>query len=100
MSPSVDKINARTLPRQDGTVGKIYAGAPLLLLHTIGARSGRDRVSPIWTIQEDAKPMLSSIERAPIGRSPSSSSRRLARPVAGRRAVPANDVHRSGAPKT
>jgi deazaflavin-dependent oxidoreductase (nitroreductase family) len=30
-----------------GKVGGPFAGAPLLLLHTIGARSGRERVNPM-----------------------------------------------------
>jgi len=29
-----------------GKVGGPFAGAPLLLLHTIGARSGRERINP------------------------------------------------------
>jgi deazaflavin-dependent oxidoreductase (nitroreductase family) len=31
----------------DGQVGGNFEGAPLLLLHTTGAKSGRERVSPI-----------------------------------------------------
>jgi deazaflavin-dependent oxidoreductase (nitroreductase family) len=30
-----------------GRVGGNFAGAPLLLLHTVGARSGRERVNPM-----------------------------------------------------
>jgi deazaflavin-dependent oxidoreductase (nitroreductase family) len=30
-----------------GKVGGHFAGAPLLLLHTIGARSGRERINPV-----------------------------------------------------
>ena len=30
-----------------GKVGGNFAGAPLLLLHTVGARSGRERVNPM-----------------------------------------------------
>lgn len=30
-----------------GQVGGTFAGAPLLLLHTIGAKSGRERVNPV-----------------------------------------------------
>ena len=30
-----------------GAVGGQFAGAPLLLLHTVGARSGRRRVNPV-----------------------------------------------------
>ncbi|MEU1607178.1 nitroreductase family deazaflavin-dependent oxidoreductase [Micromonospora matsumotoense] len=32
---------------QGGQVGGQFAGAPLLLLHTVGARSGRPRVNPM-----------------------------------------------------
>jgi deazaflavin-dependent oxidoreductase (nitroreductase family) len=32
---------------QGGQVGGNFAGAPLLLLHTVGARSGQQRVTPI-----------------------------------------------------
>jgi deazaflavin-dependent oxidoreductase (nitroreductase family) len=31
----------------DGMVGGQFAGTPLLLLHTTGARSGRERVNPV-----------------------------------------------------
>ena len=31
----------------EGKVGGNFAGAPLLLLHTIGARSGNERISPV-----------------------------------------------------
>jgi deazaflavin-dependent oxidoreductase (nitroreductase family) len=31
----------------DGKVGGQFAGAPLLLLHTTGAKSGRERVNPV-----------------------------------------------------
>jgi deazaflavin-dependent oxidoreductase (nitroreductase family) len=31
----------------DGKVGGQFEGAPLLLLHTIGAKSGRERVNPM-----------------------------------------------------
>jgi deazaflavin-dependent oxidoreductase (nitroreductase family) len=31
----------------DGKVGGNFAGAPLLLLHTIGARSGQERINPV-----------------------------------------------------
>jgi deazaflavin-dependent oxidoreductase (nitroreductase family) len=31
----------------DGRVGGMFAGAPMVLLHTIGARSGEKRVNPL-----------------------------------------------------
>jgi len=37
-----------------GRVGGNFAGAPLLLLHTVGARSGRERVNPMMYQDLDA----------------------------------------------
>jgi hypothetical protein len=42
--------NRRTIEEfraQGGKVGGNFAGAPLLLLHSIGAHSGQERVSPM-----------------------------------------------------
>ena len=46
MSDWNDKIIAE-FRAQGGQVGGQFAGAPLLLLHTVGARSGRPRVNPM-----------------------------------------------------
>ena len=46
MSDWNDKIIAE-FRANDGRVGGNFAGAPLLLLHSTGARSGRERVSPM-----------------------------------------------------
>lgn len=35
-----------------GKVGGQFAGAPLLLLHTTGARSGQERVNPMMYLQD------------------------------------------------
>ena len=36
-----------------GKVGGMFEGAPLLLLHTTGARSGQERVNPLMYLDED-----------------------------------------------
>jgi deazaflavin-dependent oxidoreductase (nitroreductase family) len=36
----------------DGQVGGQFAGAPLLLLHTTGRRSGQERVNPVMYLTE------------------------------------------------
>ncbi|MFI5043190.1 MAG: nitroreductase family deazaflavin-dependent oxidoreductase [Acidimicrobiales bacterium] len=41
-----DKIIAE-FRENDGNVGGPFEGAPMLLLHTIGARTGQERVSPM-----------------------------------------------------
>ncbi len=46
----VDDFNARIIEEfraNGGQVGGPFAGAPLLLLHTTGARSGLERVNPV-----------------------------------------------------
>jgi deazaflavin-dependent oxidoreductase (nitroreductase family) len=39
----------------EGKVGGQFAGAPLLLLHTTGARSGRERVNPMMYLDLDGR---------------------------------------------
>lgn len=36
----------------DGKVGGFFAGRTLLLLHTIGAKSGKERVNPLATFED------------------------------------------------
>jgi deazaflavin-dependent oxidoreductase (nitroreductase family) len=46
----MDDWNRRTIEEfrsNGGKVGGNFAGAPLLLLHTVGARTGEERVTPI-----------------------------------------------------
>ncbi len=50
MSPEVNDWNASVIAEfraNGGKVGGGFAGAPLLLLHTTGARSGQERVNPV-----------------------------------------------------
>lgn len=37
----------------EGKVGGVFADATLLILHTIGAKSGKERVNPLVTVQDE-----------------------------------------------
>lgn len=39
----------------EGEVGGPFAGAPVLLLHTTGARSGAERVNPMMYLEEEGR---------------------------------------------
>ena len=48
--PEVNDFNSKIIAEfraQDGRVGGPFEGAPLLLLHTVGAKSGQERVNPM-----------------------------------------------------
>jgi deazaflavin-dependent oxidoreductase (nitroreductase family) len=50
MSTSPQDFNARIIEEfraNDGVVGGPFEGATLLLLHHVGARSGKDRINPL-----------------------------------------------------
>lgn len=38
-----------------GEVGGVFAGAPLVLVHHVGARSGTERVSPVMYLRDGAR---------------------------------------------
>jgi hypothetical protein len=46
-----------------GRIGGHFAGAPMLLLHTIGARTGRPRVNPVIYLPDNGR--SSSSRRRP-----------------------------------
>jgi deazaflavin-dependent oxidoreductase (nitroreductase family) len=53
-----DDLNARTIAEfraNHGNVGGAFAGAPLLLLHTVGARSGMPRVNPMMYLPDEGR---------------------------------------------
>jgi deazaflavin-dependent oxidoreductase (nitroreductase family) len=55
MSGSVNDWNAQIIAefrKNHGRVGGDFEGAPLLLLHTIGKRSGRPRVNPVMYLRD------------------------------------------------
>lgn len=37
----------------DGKVGGVFEGAPLVILHTVGAKSGQERLSPLMALAQD-----------------------------------------------
>jgi F420H(2)-dependent quinone reductase len=48
--PEVDEFNRRNIEEFRGNHGRLggpFEGAPVLLLHTTGARSGQERVHPL-----------------------------------------------------
>lgn len=48
--PEVNDFNSKIIEEfraKDGRVGGPFEGAPLLLLHTVGAKSGQERVNPM-----------------------------------------------------
>src|SRR4051795_9007506 len=50
MSPSPADFNARIIDEfhaNDGVVGGMFEGVPLLLLHHTGAKSGKSRINPL-----------------------------------------------------
>jgi len=52
---SPDDVNQHTIAEfraNHGRVGGNFAGAPLLLLHTIGARSGQPRINPMMYLAD------------------------------------------------
>lgn len=54
----VNDWNARIIAEfraNEGRVGGRFEGAPLLLLHTTGARSGAERVNPMMYLEEDGR---------------------------------------------
>jgi deazaflavin-dependent oxidoreductase (nitroreductase family) len=57
----VQALNARVIAEfraNRGQVGGDFAGAPLLLLHTVGARTGKPRVSPTMYLPDDGRYLI------------------------------------------
>jgi deazaflavin-dependent oxidoreductase (nitroreductase family) len=52
-----------------GQIGGAFAGAPLLLLHTVGARSGQPRINPMMYL-EDGDAFLVFASKAGSDRNP------------------------------
>jgi deazaflavin-dependent oxidoreductase (nitroreductase family) len=46
----IDEFRAR-----DGEVGGVFEGAPMLLLHHVGAKSGEARISPLVYLADDGR---------------------------------------------
>jgi deazaflavin-dependent oxidoreductase (nitroreductase family) len=55
LTSSADDFNQRTIAEfraNHGQVGGNFAGAPLLLLHSTGARSGQPRINPVMYLAD------------------------------------------------
>jgi hypothetical protein len=64
MSDWNDKI-IEEFRTNEGKVGGPFAGAPLLLLHTVGARTGQERVNPMMYMPVDGGYAVFASKAAP-----------------------------------
>jgi deazaflavin-dependent oxidoreductase (nitroreductase family) len=68
-TPDINDWNARIIEEfraNDGKVGGQFEGAPLLLLHTTGAKSGQERTAPVmYQAVGDAYAVFASKAGAP-----------------------------------
>src|ERR1700747_2339050 len=53
-----NRRNIDEFRRNHGRLGGPFEGAPVLLLHTIGARSGKERVHPLMYLADDGRYLL------------------------------------------
>jgi deazaflavin-dependent oxidoreductase (nitroreductase family) len=61
MSTSAAEYNANVIAEfraNEGRVGGIWEGTPLLLLHHIGARSGASRVNPVGYLPDEPRYLI------------------------------------------
>jgi deazaflavin-dependent oxidoreductase (nitroreductase family) len=75
-------LNARIIEEfraHHGQVGGGFAGAPLLLLHTVGARSGKPRVNPMMYLPDQGR-YLVFVSKAGSDRHPDWYHKLLAHP--------------------
>ena len=58
MSTSPNEFNAQVIEEfraNEGRVGGMFEGMPLLLLHHVGAKSGSDRINPLAYARDDGR---------------------------------------------
>jgi len=58
LTSQAEQFNQRNIDEfraSHGRVGGNFAGAPLLLLHTVGARSGQPRVNPVMYLADGGR---------------------------------------------
>jgi len=58
LTSPADQFNQRAIAEfraNHGTLGGNFAGAPLLLLHTVGARSGQPRINPMMYLADGGR---------------------------------------------
>ncbi len=61
MSGSFDDWNAQTIAefrKNHGRVGGYFESAPMLLLHTVGKRSGKPRVNPVMYLRDGERYLI------------------------------------------
>jgi deazaflavin-dependent oxidoreductase (nitroreductase family) len=68
--PEVNDFNSKVIAEfraNGGKVGGPFAGGPLLLLHTVGARTGQERVNPVmYQVVGDSYAIFASKAGAPV----------------------------------
>lgn len=58
MSDTPNNFNRQVIEEfraNHGRVGGNFSGAPILLLHTVGAKSGQERVNPVMYLEMDGR---------------------------------------------
>jgi len=58
LTSPADRFNQQTIAEfraNHGRVGGNFAGAPVLLLHTVGARSGQPRINPMMYLADGGR---------------------------------------------
>ena len=68
MSRELDSYNQRVIDAFRANGGVVDPGLDLLLLHHVGARSGRERVTPLayWRVDDTSVAVLASNRGAPM----------------------------------
>jgi deazaflavin-dependent oxidoreductase (nitroreductase family) len=72
LTSPADRFNQRTIAEfhaSRGRVGGTFAGAQLLLLHTVGARSGQRRINPVMYLADGGRYLVFA-SKAGSGRNP------------------------------
>jgi len=54
----ITPMNMWLLEKSRGRLGNSFLGTPVLLLHTIGSKSGLERVTPLYYFERDGKILL------------------------------------------
>jgi hypothetical protein len=68
LTSQAEQFNQRNIDEfraSHGRVGGTFAGAPLLLLHTVGARSGQRRINPVMYLADGDEKYRTQSERYP-----------------------------------
>jgi deazaflavin-dependent oxidoreductase (nitroreductase family) len=66
LTSPAEQLNQRAITEfraNHGRVGGNFAGAPLLLIHTVGARSGQPRVNPVMYLADGDRYLVCASRR-------------------------------------